>query len=188
MQASQDPVRAGPSSSTAFTGQQRGEPRPLFGRQRQQRGGEVKSRERPGVLCAAFCAAFAGIIAETAVLAGGFYPYKGFFHANRHGKPSLALDLLEEFRPVIADSVVLTLINNEMLTPKDFLTWKESCQLTEEGRKKFFRAYEMRKSTVVAHPVYGYRMSYSRMLEVQARMLAAYVRGDVPRYTGFTVR
>ena len=49
-------------------------------------------------------------------------------------------------------------------------------------------AYEQRKSTVVTHPVYGYRMSYSRMLEVQARMLAAYVRGSIPAYTGFTVR
>jgi CRISPR-associated protein Cas1 len=118
----------------------------------------------------------------------GFDPYCGFFHAGRHGKPSLALDLMEEFRPVIADSVVLTLINNRVATPDDFLTWREACQLTEEGRKKFFAAYEQRKATVVTHPVYGYRMSYSRMLEVQARMLAAYVRGDVPRYTGFTVR
>ena len=124
----------------------------------------------------------------SAVCTVGFDPYKGFFHADRHGKPSLALDLMEEFRPVIADSVVLTLINNEMLTPRDFLTWREACQLTEEARKTFFRAYEQRKATVVAHPVYGYKMSYSRMLEVQARMLAAYVRGDVPRYTGFVVR
>jgi CRISPR-associated protein Cas1 len=124
----------------------------------------------------------------SAVCTVGFDPYKGFFHANRHGKPSLALDLLEEFRPIIADSVVLTLINNEMVTPKDFLVWKEACQLTEEARKTFFRAYEQRKATVVKHPVYGYPMSYSRMLEVQARMLAAYVRGDVPRYTGFVVR
>lgn len=124
----------------------------------------------------------------SAVCTVGFDPYKGFFHANRHGKPSLALDLLEEFRPVIADSVVMTLINNEMLTAADFVRWKEACQLTEEGRKKFFAAYEQRKATVVTHPVYGYRMSYSRMLEVQARMLAAYVRGTVPAYTGFTVR
>ncbi len=123
-----------------------------------------------------------------AVCTVGFDPYKGFFHANRHGKPSLALDLMEEFRPVIADSVVLTLVNNEMLTPDDFLTWREACQLTEAGRRKFFVAYEQRKATVVTHPVYGYRMSYSRMLEVQARMLAAYVRGSVPAYTGFTVR
>ena len=124
----------------------------------------------------------------SAVCTVGFDPYKGFFHVNRHGKPSLALDLLEEFRPVIADSVVLTLLNNEMLSRSDFMTWKDGCQLTDSGRKAFFAAYEQRKATVVTHPVYGYRMSYSRMLEVQARMLAAYVRGTVPVYTGFTVR
>ncbi len=118
----------------------------------------------------------------------GFDPYCGFFHAGRHGKPSLALDLMEEFRAIIADSVVLTLINNGSLTPKDFLVWREACQLTEDGRKRFFQAYEQRKSTVVTHPVFGYKMAYGRMLEVQARMLAAFVRGDIPKYTGFTVR
>ncbi len=123
-----------------------------------------------------------------AVCTVGFDPYHGFFHRDRHGKPSLALDLMEEFRPVIADSVVLTLINNEMLTPGDFVVWREACQLTESGRRQFFQAYEQRKATVVTHPIYGYKMSYSRMLEVQARMLAAYVRGSVPAYTGFTVR
>jgi CRISPR-associated protein Cas1 len=118
----------------------------------------------------------------------GFDPYYGFYHASRHGKPSLALDLMEEFRAVIADSVVLTLINNETLRPRDFLMWREACQLTEDGRKSFFKAYEQRKATVVTHPVFGYKMSYGRMLEVQARMLAAHVRGDIPTYTGFTVR
>jgi hypothetical protein len=77
---------------------------------------------------------------------------------------------------------------NETLTAKDFLVWRESCQLTEDGRKRFFEAFEQRKSTVVTHPVFGYKMSYGRMLEVQARMLAAYVRGDIPEYVGFTVR
>lgn len=123
-----------------------------------------------------------------AACAVGFDPYKGFFHANRHGKPSLALDLMEEFRPVIADSVVLTLANTDALDRSDFLVWKDACHLTDTGRKAFFRAYEQRKSTVVTHPVYGYRMSYARMLEVQARMLAAYVRGTVPGYSGFVVR
>ena len=118
----------------------------------------------------------------------GFDPYKGFYHAGRHGRPSLALDIMEEFRAVIADSVVLTLINNRVVVPGDFLVWREAVQLTEAGRKKFFAAYEQRRATLVSHPVYGYKMSYSRMLEVQARMLAAYVRGDVPCYTGFTVR
>jgi CRISPR-associated protein Cas1 len=123
-----------------------------------------------------------------AVCTVGFDPYKGFFHAGRHGKPSLALDLMEEFRPVIADSVVLTLINNESLTKADFVVWREACNLTEAGRRAFFAAYEQRKATAVTHPVYGYRMTYARMLEVQARMLAAFVRGEVSSYTGFTVR
>lgn len=124
----------------------------------------------------------------SAVLTVGFDPYQGFFHAGRHGRPSLALDLMEEFRAVIADSVVLTLVNNGMLGPRDFLTWNEACQLTDSGRAQFFRTYEQRMATVVKHPVFGYAMSYSRMLEVQARMLAAYVRGDIPQYQGFTVR
>lgn len=118
----------------------------------------------------------------------GFDPYCGFFHVGRHGKPSLALDLMEEFRAIIADSVVLTLINTGVLSPQDFLIWRDSCHLTEDGRKRFFQAYEQRKATIVTHPVFGYKMSYGRMMEVQARMLAAYVRGDIPNYTGFTVR
>jgi CRISPR-associated protein Cas1 len=118
----------------------------------------------------------------------GFDPYQGFYHQGRHGRPSLALDLMEEFRSVIADSVVLTLVNNRILDPADFLLWRDACQLTDAGREKFFQAYEQRKSTLVTHPVYGYKMSYSRMLEVQARTLAAYVRGELPGYTGFTVR
>ncbi|HYH64772.1 MAG TPA: CRISPR-associated endonuclease Cas1 [Urbifossiella sp.] len=118
----------------------------------------------------------------------GFDPYKGFFHQSRHGKPALALDLMEEFRPVIADSVVLSLVNTEAVTPADFVRWGDACQLTEAGRRAFFRAYEGRLATEVTHPVYGYRMTYARMLEVQARMLAAFVRGTTPGYTGFTVR
>jgi hypothetical protein len=98
----------------------------------------------------------------------GFDPYQGFYHAGRHGRPSLALDLMEEFRAVIADSVVLSLINNGMVVESDFLTWRDACQLTDAGRAGFFKVYEQRKATEVTHPVFGYRMSYGRMLEVQA--------------------
>ena len=70
----------------------------------------------------------------------------------------------------------------------DFITWRGACQLTDSGRRAFFSAYEQRKATEISHPIYGYKMSYSRMLEVQARMLAAFVRGESPGYTGFTVR
>jgi CRISPR-associated protein Cas1 len=124
----------------------------------------------------------------SAVCTVGFDPYRGFFHAGRHGKPSLALDLMEEFRAIIADSVVLTLVNTRTITADDFVQWRDACQLTEAGRKKFFGAYEQRMAAMVTHPVYGYKMSYARMIEVQARTLAAYLRGDIPRYTGFTVR
>jgi CRISP-associated protein Cas1 len=118
----------------------------------------------------------------------GFDPYAGFYHTGRHGRPSLALDLMEEFRSIIADSVVLTLINNRTVTPDDFLMWRDACQLNEKGRAKFFRCYEERKSTEVKHPVYGYTMTYSRMLEVQARTLAAFIRNDIPAYIGFQIR
>ncbi len=124
----------------------------------------------------------------SAVCTVGFDPYQGFYHAGRHGRPSLALDLMEEFRPVIADSVVLSLINNGMLADGDFLTWRDACALTDDGRATFFKAYEGRKATEVTHPTFGYTMTYGRMLEIQARMLSGYVRGDLPAYTGFTVR
>ncbi len=126
--------------------------------------------------------------AFSAVLTVGFDPYIGFYHGGKHGRPSLALDLMEEFRAVVVDSVVLTLINNGMLTAADFVAWNGACQLTDAGRRTFLETYERRKATVVTHPLFGYRMSYGRMLEVQARLLAAYIRGDVPAYQGFTVR
>jgi hypothetical protein len=89
----------------------------------------------------------------------GFDPYQGFYHTGRHGRPSLALDLMEEFRPVIADSVVLSLINNGMLAECDFLSWRDACQLTDGGRKTFFETSEQRKATEVTHPIFGYKMS-----------------------------
>jgi CRISPR-associated protein Cas1 len=124
----------------------------------------------------------------SALLTVGFDPYLGFYHGGKHGRPSLALDLMEEFRAVIADSVVLTLVNNGMLSMSDFIAWNGACQLTDAGRRTFFETYERRKSTIVTHPLFGYKVSYGRMLEVQARLLAAYIRGDVPAYQGFTVR
>ena len=87
-----------------------------------------------------------------------------------------------------ADSVVLPLVNNGMLSASDFIAWNGACQLTSAGRRTFFETYERRKLTIVTHPLFGYKMSYGRMLEVQARLLAAYARGDVPVHQGFTVR
>lgn len=118
----------------------------------------------------------------------GFDPFLGFFHQPRFGRPALALDLMEGFRPLIADSAVLTAINTRMVAPEDFLRAGDAVGLTRKGRSAFIRAYEQRMDQLVTHPVFGYRISYRRVLEVQARLLARYVSGEIPRYPGFETR
>jgi CRISPR-associated protein Cas1 len=124
----------------------------------------------------------------SAVATVGMDPYLGALHEPRHGQPALALDLMEEFRPVIGDSVVLTLVNNRMLGEKEFLRGRQSCNLTDAGRKAFFEAYEKRKSDECTHPVFGYRTSYVRLLEMQARVLARFLTGQIHGYCGFRTR
>lgn len=123
-----------------------------------------------------------------AALLTGFDPLLGFFHQPRYGRPSLALDLMEEFRPVIADSVVLTVINNGIITPDDFIQRGPAASLTPNGRKTFLRAYEQRLDTLISHPIFGYRISYRRVLEVQTRLLARHLLGEIPAYPNFLVR
>lgn len=118
----------------------------------------------------------------------GFDPYLGFYHQPRFGRASLALDLLEPFRPLIADSAVLTAINTRMVTEDDFIAAGQSVALTANGRKAFFRAYEQRMDTLVTHPLFGYRVSYRRMLEIQTRLLARVVTGEIPTYPVFVTR
>jgi len=125
---------------------------------------------------------------HSAILTVGLDPYIGFYHIPKHGRPALALDLMEEFRPVIADSVALTLINKQMVSADDFIQWENSCLLTENGRKAFFSAYESRKLTEISHPVFGYKVNYRRAIETQVRFLAAVLRGDIPEYKGFIIR
>lgn len=122
------------------------------------------------------------------VLAVGFDPYLGFYHAPRYGRPSLALDLMEEFRPLIADSVVIGVINNGEIDERDFIRRAGAAALTDHGRRKFLEAYERRMDTLVAHPIFGYRVSYRRLLEVQARLLARHLLGEIERYPAFRTR
>ena len=118
----------------------------------------------------------------------GFDPYMGFYHQTRYGKPALALDLMEEFRPLIADSVVITAINNGEIRNKDFISRFGSVALTPEGRKRFLQTYERRMAQEITHPVFGYRVSYRRVLEIQARLLGRYLLGEIPMYPSFTTR
>ncbi len=123
-----------------------------------------------------------------AAYAVGFDPYIGFYHQPRYGRPALALDLMEPFRPLIADSAVLTAVNTGMVTARDFVRVGGSVALSASGRKGFFRAYELRMDTLVTHPLFDYRVSYRRMLEIQARMLARVLDGEIGKYPVFTTR
>ncbi len=118
----------------------------------------------------------------------GFDPYWGFYHQPRFGRPALALDLMEPFRPLIADSVVLTAINTHMITIADFIRSGPSVALKPGGRKGFFRAYELRMDTLVTHPMFDYRVSYRRILEIQARLLARFLSGEIDDYPVFITR
>jgi len=118
----------------------------------------------------------------------GFDPMLGFFHQPRYGRPSLALDLAEEFRPLIGDSVVLTLVNNGEISQKDFLRRAGAVALTTAGRRAVIAAFERRMDTLVTHPMFGYRISYRRILEVQSRLLARTVLGEITRYPNFCTR
>ncbi|MGZ3647132.1 MAG: type I-D CRISPR-associated endonuclease Cas1d [Ktedonobacteraceae bacterium] len=122
-------------------------------------------------------------------LAGvGFDPYIGYLHASRYGKPALALDLMEEFRPIIVDSVVLTLLNNRQLEPKDFILELNSYRMTDATKRLFLQKFEDRMQEIITHPIFEYKVSYRRCIEVQARLLGKYLTGEVDEYTAFTVR
>jgi len=122
------------------------------------------------------------------VLTVGFDPYQGFYHRPRFGRPALALDLAEEFRPLVAESVAINLINNGEVSEGDFLVRAGGVSLTQSGRKTVLGAYERRMAAELTHPVFGYKVSYRRTLEVQARLLAAHLLGEVPEYTPVTTR
>lgn len=123
-----------------------------------------------------------------ACLAVGFDPYIGLFHRPRFGRPALALDLAEEFRPLLADSVVLTLVNNREVGPSNFVVRAGAVTLTAQGRKAVIRAWERRMSTQVRHPTFGYAVSYRRAIELQARILAACLIGEFPQYEPLVTR
>lgn len=123
-----------------------------------------------------------------ALLGEGLDPWWGFYHQPRHGRPALALDLMEEFRPLVVDSAVLTAINTGMVTAGSFQRSSAGCILTDDGRKAFIRAYEARLDHLVTHPLFGYRCSWRSVIRVQARLFCRWLRGDVPEYVGMTTR
>lgn len=121
------------------------------------------------------------------LIAVGFDPFLGFYHQPRYGRPALALDLMEEFRPLIVDSVVLGAVNTGAIKRGDFIA-RGGVALTPAGRSACLRAYERRMDELVSHPVFGYRISYRRVLEVQVRLLARHLAGELAEYPPFVTR
>ncbi len=124
----------------------------------------------------------------TALTAVGLDPYMGLYHRPRHGRPALALDLMEPFRPIIADSCTLQVINNGEVRSGDFTTNGPAWALNPAGRKALIAAYERRLDQETTHPVFGYRISMRRLLDVQSRLLARYLQGEVRAYPHYLPR
>ncbi|WP_066908094.1 CRISPR-associated endonuclease Cas4/Cas1 [Millisia brevis] len=118
----------------------------------------------------------------------GLDPYIGVYHRPRYGRPALALDLMEEFRPLLADSTVIGMINNGEISNGDFESRNGGCWLTTQGRRKVIAAYERRLDVKIAHPVFKYRISYRRVLDVQARIAAAVMIGELDEYVPMSTR
>jgi len=123
-----------------------------------------------------------------ALTAVGFDPYRGFYHQPRYGRPALALDMMEPFRPLVSDSSVIQAINNGEVRPTNFICAAGSVALTSDGRKRFIGTFERRLSQEVTHPMFGYKLSYRRLLELQARLLARHLLGEIAEYPNFTTR
>ncbi len=126
--------------------------------------------------------------ALAAAVSVGFEPGLGMYHKPRPGRPSLALDLMEEFRPLIVDSTVLTLVNSREIRASHFDRRGKAVVLTDTGRRAFIGAFERRMRSTIRHPTFGYEVTYRRALRVQARLLARAIQRDIPTYPPFCTR
>ena len=113
----------------------------------------------------------------------GLDPFVGFLHADRSNRPSLALDLMEEFRPWLADRLAVTLVNRQQVGPEHFrLREGGAVEFTDAGRKLVITAYQQRKQESLTHPLLEQEFRIAQFPFVQARILARYLRGDIPEY------
>lgn len=134
--------------------------------------------------------AYALLVKEctVALLGEGLEPHWGLYHQPRHGRPALALDIMEPLRPLIADSAVVTAINTGMVRANHFLAGGSACILQPAGRKAMITAFEARLDQLVTHPAFDYRCSWRVAIRLHARLLARWFRGDVPSYISITTR
>jgi CRISPR-associated protein Cas1 len=113
----------------------------------------------------------------------GLDPFVGFLHVDRPNRPSLALDLMEEFRPWLADRLAITLLNRQQVTPDHFVEREGGAvEFTDAGRKRVIKAYQERKQETMNHPLLEQNLRLAQMPFIQARILARHLRGDLPDY------
>ncbi|MBR4254468.1 MAG: type I-C CRISPR-associated endonuclease Cas1 [Lentisphaeria bacterium] len=133
---------------------------------------------------------FVYVLLTHEVIAGleavGLDPASGFLHCDRPGRPSLALDLVEELRAPVADRFVLSLINNRRISKGDFSEFENGAvYLNDAGRKVVLDAWQQRKREVITHPFIGERIPLGLLFFVQARLFAKFVRGEEDAYASF---
>lgn len=127
-----------------------------------------------------FAYALLQVQVTAAVHLAGLDPYIGYLHEVHHGQPALVLDLMEEFRPLVADNLVLAVLNNREVQPQDFSESLGAHSLSEPGRKAFLQAFERKMNDEFQHPVFEYRCSYRRAIELQARLLSRHLQEAIP--------
>jgi CRISPR-associated endonuclease Cas1/CRISPR-associated protein Cas4 len=152
---------------------------------------EARSRQPPRDPINALLSFVSGLLTKDfviATLAVGFDPYMGFYHRPRYGKPALALDLMEPYRPVVVDSVVLGVINNGEIGPRDFYDREGGVLLKPPARRRLLAAYERRLAVETRHALFGYQLTYRRLFELETRLLARYLTGETPSYRPHQVR
>ncbi len=115
-----------------------------------------------------------------AVHMAGLDPYVGYLHEATRGQPAMVLDLMEEFRPLIADNLILSVISHKEIKPDDFTDHLGAYRLSEAGRKQFLQAWERKMNDEFKHPTFGYQCSYRRAIELQARLLSRHLQEGVP--------
>ncbi len=118
----------------------------------------------------------------------GLDAHRGFYHQPRYGRPALALDMMEPFRPLVADSAVLLAINNGEVGPNDVLLRAGAAVLTPAGRRAIIATFERRLDQEITHPLFGYRVDYRRLFEVQARLLGRFLADEIPDMPHITPR
>ena len=118
----------------------------------------------------------------------GFDPYCGYFHQPKHGHAALASDLMEEFRQIIVDGYVLTLVNNNRVQPEDFEQTNKGIRFTKEALDRFLVGYYGRMQQTFQHPIRNEKTTYLRSIELQVRHLARVITGEDVAYKPFLVR